>query len=340
MATTHKTPWEISEAFLQTVNVSSSLPSPAGGIETCVPSDSALVVLRRLAARGVLSMPVVHGANKELVGVVSVTDLVALVTGYFGDRGAFAALSEVGSAEARFRERTVEEILRRQPHHSSAHVVPDSSNLLDVCEAMARESAHRVVTVTNASFYSGSNEMTGLITQSAVVAFLNTHLKELGPIVDQLVLHSSFYKEVITVPASGMTALEAFRLMTLAKVSGVGVIDDNGRLVGDLSEKDLRKLLSVSNKGADFSKIAGEVSTFVSPTSLANLTARPEDTVGHVIGLMAKSGAHRVYIIDADGCPIGLLSLRDVIRLCIAPPGKLKGIAKKVLAATRFAHHH
>jgi CBS domain-containing protein len=331
-----KTPWEISEAFLQTVHIGTAFPVPAGGIETCTTSDSALSALRRLTGKGILSMPVVYGASRELVGVVSLTDLMALLTGFFADRGAFAALSEAGSAEAGFRELTVGDLLRRQPHQSCAHVVPDSSNLLDVCEAMARESAHRVVTVTNASFYSGSNEMTGLVTQSAVVGFLNRHLKELGPIADQLVLHSSFYKEVITVPDRGMTALEAFRLMTMAKVSGVGVVNDSGKLVGDLSEKDLRRLLDSTAKGADFSRVAGDVSGFASPASLANLVAKPEDTVGHVIGLMAKSGAHRVYILDSHGFPIGLLSLRDVIRLCVAPPGKFKGVAKKVLAAARL----
>ena len=45
-------------------------------------------------------------------------------------------------------------------------------------------------------------------------------------------------------------------------------------------------------------------------------------TVGHVVGLLAKTGYHRVFVVDAEKKPIGVVSFADVLRWMLEKGGE------------------
>ena len=40
-----------------------------------------------------------------------------------------------------------------------------------------------------------------------------------------------------------------------------------------------------------------------------------EATLGQVVGVISRTGVHRVFVVDAGNKPIGLVSLTDILRL-------------------------
>jgi CBS-domain-containing membrane protein len=49
------------------------------------------------------------------------------------------------------------------------------------------------------------------------------------------------------------------------------------------------------------------------PESFNTLTARPETLLRDVIKEAAEGGVHRVWVLDADNKPCGVVALRDMI---------------------------
>lgn len=93
--------------------------------------------------------------------------------------------------------------------------------------------------------------------------------------------------------------------MTQGMRGHTGVIDDDGRLVGVISDGDLRRAFS-SNK------IAGTARTLMSGTPR---TVTGEMRVYEVIELIKRHKISAVFAINEDGMPVGLLHIQELLRL-------------------------
>lgn len=111
-----------------------------------------------------------------------------------------------------------------------------------------------------------------------------------------------------TIRASA-TAGEAAREMQRLRLRHLPVVDEAGKLVGMLSDRDLRGPL-VGTEGA--APLAG--------TPLASLmtkdvvTARAEEELGIVARRIVERRIGAVPIVDAQGVPVGIISYVDVLR--------------------------
>ena len=96
-------------------------------------------------------------------------------------------------------------------------------------------------------------------------------------------------------------------------------MDATGAIVANFSVSDVRKLASVTNKADTQAALSLLVLEFlrtqrgdtgVTPPVTVNVT----DTVLVAVQLLAESRLHRLYIVDEDRKPVGVLSLTDIIR--------------------------
>jgi CBS-domain-containing membrane protein len=126
---------------------------------------------------------------------------------------------------------------------------------------------------------------------------------------------------------SGDTPLEdVAEIMAARKVSGVPVIDGNGKVIGVVSEKDL---LSVMGAGAasNFMEVIAQClkgrSCLAVPVrkkvaadimSSPAVTVKEETTVMEVAGLFTQRGVNRVPVVDANGRMVGIVSRGDIVR--------------------------
>ena len=107
--------------------------------------------------------------------------------------------------------------------------------------------------------------------------------------------------------APSATVQEAIARMLERRQACVLVVDDARRLTGILTERDV--LTRVAGAGRDPYRTA--LHDVMTPNPEA-LTAR--DRVAYALHCMSVAGYRTVPLVDADGRPIGVVTVSDVIR--------------------------
>jgi CBS domain-containing protein len=103
------------------------------------------------------------------------------------------------------------------------------------------------------------------------------------------------------------TVQEAIERMLARRQAGVLVVDAEGRLRGIFTERDV--LTRVAGQGRDARQTAvGDVMTR-DPEALG-----PGDRVAYAVHSMSVSGYRTVPLVDAEGRPVGVVTVSDVIR--------------------------
>jgi CBS-domain-containing membrane protein len=88
-------------------------------------------------------------------------------------------------------------------------------------------------------------------------------------------------------------------------VSGAPVVDDWGRVLGVVSKTDLIEHEVTSQRGC---KTVGDIMMQMV------FTLPPDASIGQAAALMAYEGVHRVVVVDAKCCVVGLVSSLDIAR--------------------------
>jgi len=122
--------------------------------------------------------------------------------------------------------------------------------------------------------------------------------------------------------------IDAFKMLKVCNVSGLAVVDDNGKLIGVLSGRDIKR---ISSTGAWISRLFKPVRVWSVPSSSARflhtfplqvsefvhnkpIVVRPDDSLSHAITKCVENSIHRVFVVNEDHEPIGVLSLTDILR--------------------------
>ncbi len=151
----------------------------------------------------------------------------------------------------------------------------------------------------------------GIVTERDVVRALHR-----SPSLAALNCADLMQSPVITVGADA-SCLEAYQLMAGRGIRHVAVTDAGERLVGVASEGDILRDLGIEYY-MHFKEVQG-----VMATKLCLLPASA--TVGEAAARMDREGHSCVIAIDGAGRPAGILTERDVVRLChdYAKPAEL-----------------
>ncbi|QGS52321.1 IMP dehydrogenase [Spiroplasma tabanidicola] len=110
---------------------------------------------------------------------------------------------------------------------------------------------------------------------------------------------SGFIKDPITVFKNN-TIEEAMKIMSTYKVSGLPVIDDNKKLIGIITNRDIKYI-----KSTNF--IVEEVMT-----KEGLITGTPETTIEEAKQIMVKNKIEKLPIIDKEGTIKGLITTKDI----------------------------
>jgi CBS domain-containing protein len=189
------------------------------------------------------------------------------------------------------------------------------ATLLQVARALSTQ-VHRVPIVD------AEGKCVAIISQSALVHFLQDHRDEIKDDTKQNIsgLPIGICK-VISVK-SDATAWEAFSVLELHAVSGIAIVDREGKLTGNTSARDLKYF--VLNRGnLSMDSPIQEYLSLIRQRDIEDV-AHPSccigvsTTIAHCIGLLAATGYHRVFIVDSASRPVGVLSVTDILRFASA----------------------
>jgi CBS domain-containing protein len=142
-------------------------------------------------------------------------------------------------------------------------------------------------------------------------------------------------REVFTVTA-GTPLDELARAFSAKRVSGFPVVDEEGALVGVVTESDLihqNQHLHIPTAVAIFdavivlgsSKRLEEEIRQLSATIVGEIMTRTpvtvleDSTVSEIAGLMADKGVHTLPVLDETGRLVGVVGKLDIIRGMAAP---------------------
>src|SRR5260370_6472916 len=111
-------------------------------------------------------------------------------------------------------------------------------------------------------------------------------------------------RPAVTLPTTA-TVAHAIRTMLEGDIGAVLIVDEKGELAGIFSERDLLTKVAGS---ADFAD--APVSSFMTPRPE---TARETDSLAFVLHKL-DSGSYRHLPVVKKGLPVGMISVRDVLR--------------------------
>jgi len=114
-------------------------------------------------------------------------------------------------------------------------------------------------------------------------------------------------KKVIAVHQD-TTAIELAKILYENRISGVPVVDENGYLVGVVSERDLLNII-----------FSGNISTTkISEIMTKNpISFTPETDLDKISLTISEHGFRRVIIVDNENRVIGIVSRHDIIRIVL-----------------------
>lgn len=100
------------------------------------------------------------------------------------------------------------------------------------------------------------------------------------------------------------TVEEALNIMSIYKISGVPVVDENKKLVGILTNRDLRFIHK-----KDYKK---SVSEFMTKAPL--VTAREGVSLEEAIDILQKHKVEKLPVVDENGVIKGLITIKDIVK--------------------------
>jgi len=197
------------------------------------------------------------------------------------------------------------------------------SSLLEVCKVLACRQKHRVP-ITDSS--SGKNSCIGIISQSGLVAFIASKCPP-GSLDVKMVDAGLEYKKDVVKIADYASASDAFELLDSHRLSGIAVVDEDGKLIGNTSARDIKNAVmdaGRTNMDMDILSYLARVrqSQLMQNDKYPSCHVHEDATVAHVVNLLAKTGYHRVFVVDDDMKPVGVVSFADIIKFFIEKGGE------------------
>ena len=210
----------------------------------------------------------------------------------------------------------------------------DDATLKEVCEMCATRHCHRVPIVDKTT-----GRCVRILSQSALVKFLVEHLladnksADLKKFFNQSLVDSKLsYKKNVAAAPDTATASDVFELMDSHRLSGIAIVDsDDGALVGNTSASDIKLAVAVGddddddglgNSGIAVADLGLNIVTYLSAvrqedptkeTKYPSSHVKESSTLGHAVGLLAKTGYHRVFVVDEFLKPVGVVSVTDIV---------------------------
>jgi CBS domain-containing protein len=149
-------------------------------------------------------------------------------------------------------------------------------------------------------------KLVGVISQRDLLKFFALDPTRLGPVRVNTVRGLAMATGHVSCVRHTDLALDAFFSITQQGFGGAGIIDADGHLVGNLSTCDLALM------DLDFLRLQNPVADFVRWQSPK--TVNDTNTLEQVVNTLYTEKIRRLYLVNSQGAPVGIVTLTDVIR--------------------------
>jgi len=113
----------------------------------------------------------------------------------------------------------------------------------------------------------------------------------------------------------GKPLIEVFNSIIETKFSGVAIVDEEGKLVNNISSSDLKGITKET-----FWQLETPIEKILKENmKLPPLVCKPETTLQEVIKKLADCRVHRIYVIDKENRPSNVITLTSIMRIFSSP---------------------
>jgi len=269
-------------------------------------SDTLQTGLERLHTNNILSLPVLNDESK-IAGIVSVLDIASFI----------GSQLDASCSKRDILKIPLSSVVACHLEGRALHVFKPTEKIEDLFPYFG-SGVHRVL-VEHAEGYSN-------LSQTDVLEYLWKHPEPCcvhlqNKTLEELGLHK---KRVISVDAT-IPAITAIQKLSETNVSALAIIDEDGKLVANLSASDLRGL---SSQHVD--RLALNVLEFLEKPCQEGAThlkepisVCPKTKFGDCISKMVQEHVHRVWVMEEQK-PVGIVSMSDVFTVIGANLGRRK----------------
>jgi len=271
---------------------------------TALTTDTLETVLGKLLVHDILSVPVLDANTHQVKGMVSIFDLLIYIawSPYF-ETGS----KNVVSTSLNNLDRPISRVLGLTMESRDLFIVEPEMSLISLIKPFSA-GLHRVLVPQKDD---DGKKAYRVLSQSDVVAYLYKHRIEVKDIITKKLSELKIAPKPVKTISTSTSALDGFKNMTTDKVSALAVVDENGKLVANLSASDLRGITSRRLKDA-----LKPVLEFIQSSRgfvRDPVTISLDDTLETAMHRVVNEGLHRLWIVDAQGKPVGCVSLSDLI---------------------------
>lgn len=248
-----------------------------------------------LISKKIHSVPVINKETHQYLGILDMKDFVAYILWLFGDKT---------KTKLEFMPDTPEDILNLWKKNPFVGVLSTSS-VAEALDYLSKHHLHRLPVIDSVS----KTKVTAMLSQSTIISWLYlqnaTVLEPLKISVDKM---ASSSKKLISMPESSLM-LAVFQKLYECDIYGCAITNDEGKLVGNISVTDLQFSINENLEylGSPVSKLFQDFKRY------KPVTVTSSNTVLEAVGLAVENGVHRVYIVDKDNKPTGLITLTDLL---------------------------
>jgi len=109
----------------------------------------------------------------------------------------------------------------------------------------------------------------------------------------------------------GKPLIEAFSNIVETKFTGLAIIDDEGKLINNISASDLKGVTKETfwKLELPIEKILGD------REKLPPLTCKSSDTLADIIQRVSDCRVHRIYVVDSSNHPTNVITLTTILRI-------------------------
>ena len=122
-------------------------------------------------------------------------------------------------------------------------------------------------------------------------------------------LLASYAKPLCTV-APDATVFDALHILAKNEIGALAVIDDQGKLMGIVSERDYTRKVALQGKNSRDAKVADIMTSEV-------LVVSPKTRARECMAMMSSRKIRHLPVVDGDKL-LGVLSIRDLLDAIIA----------------------
>jgi len=275
----------------------------------CNKTDRVMDVWKQLIQRGHLSAPVLDDFN-NFIGFIDMGDIVFNFIEKIKDKDSYIDYLELLENDEKFKSLKVVDILDKKRNPSI--VLGRNHTLYFILEVFAKDfNIHRIPITDN------NNILVNLITQREIISYIYNNIPYIGTITKKHLGNcKNVNKSVISVSEDD-EAIKGFDLMLKNQVGGVTVVNSSGEIVGALSLTDL-KIVSRDNKL--FEKLYNKTSEFLvaldqtySERPYLVKTVSMKDNLEDVINKLHIWKLHRIFVVDKDKKPVGVVGLKEIL---------------------------